>query len=32
MPTLSGVLDELIETRIIDIADDVAQITGATPT
>lgn len=30
MPTLSGVLDELIETRIID-AGDVAQITGATP-
>ncbi len=30
MPTLSGVLDVLIETRVIDAAD-VAQITGATP-
>jgi len=30
MPTLSGVLDVLIETQVIDAAD-VAQITGATP-
>ena len=30
MPTLSGFLDVLIETHVIDAAD-VAQITGATP-
>lgn len=30
MPTLSGVLDVLIETQVIDAAD-VAQVTGATP-
>jgi putative toxin-antitoxin system antitoxin component (TIGR02293 family) len=30
MPTLSGVLDVLIETQVIDAAD-VAHITGATP-
>jgi len=30
MPSLSGVLDVLIETQVID-ATDVAQITGATP-
>ena len=30
MATMSGVLDELIDTHVID-AGDVAQITGATP-
>ena len=30
MPVLSGVLDEMIDTRVID-AGDLAQITGATP-
>jgi putative toxin-antitoxin system antitoxin component (TIGR02293 family) len=29
MPTLSGVLDDLIDTRVID-ASDVAEITGTT--
>lgn len=29
MPTLNGVLDELLDTRVID-SGDVAQITGAT--
>ena len=30
MPTLSGVLDELIDTRVIDVAD-VAKVTGSSP-
>jgi len=30
MPRLSGVLDELIETRVVD-PGDVAQVTGSTP-
>lgn len=30
MPTLSGVLDELIGTRVVD-AGDIAQVTGSTP-
>ena len=30
MATMSGVIDELIDTHVID-AGDVAQITGATP-
>ena len=30
MPTLSGLLDELMETGVIDQAD-LAQVTGSTP-